>query len=138
MNKEIRCPYCSPDKTEYVDMVDRFINSFYCDECDETMDYQKLWFNLKEELIGLKNKGDMQINDLVEKMDRAEIVEFKFSKLSKSTLVCEEDVKKWLGLNNAYKCNICGGELYYTGNNALVLPPKKEYKCKVCRNVITK
>lgn len=35
MGKEIRCPYCNSDKTEYIDMVDRFINEFCCDECDE-------------------------------------------------------------------------------------------------------
>lgn len=35
MSKEIRCPYCNSDKTEYIDMVDRFINVFCCDECSE-------------------------------------------------------------------------------------------------------
>lgn len=34
-DKEIKCPYCNSDKTEYVDMVGEFINSFCCDKCGE-------------------------------------------------------------------------------------------------------
>ncbi|WP_304429031.1 hypothetical protein [Romboutsia ilealis] len=34
-DKEIKCPYCNSDKTEYVDMVGEFVNSFCCDKCGE-------------------------------------------------------------------------------------------------------
>lgn len=35
MNKEIKCPYCNSNKTEYTDMVDELISSFCCDKCGE-------------------------------------------------------------------------------------------------------
>jgi hypothetical protein len=103
------------------------------------MDYQKLWFSLKEELIEIKNKGDMPISDLIEKMDRMEVLEFKFCQLPKSSLLCEEDTKKWLNLvDNTHRCNLCGGELYYTGDNMIGLPAQRKYKCRACHSLIVK
>ena len=84
------------------------------------MNYQSLWFELKEELIEFRNKGDMNINDLIEKMDIMEIAEFNSSKLPK------------IKLNNKLRCNLCDGELYYTGNATLGMPMQKEYRCKKC------
>ena len=102
------------------------------------MDYQKLWFSLKEEFIEFRNKEDIAVNDLIEKMDKMEITEFKISKSPEVTLLCEDSTKNWTDLNDMYKCNICGGEIYYTGINAIQLPIRKEYKCKKCCNVILK
>lgn len=101
------------------------------------MDYQNLWFSLKEELIEFRNKGDIAINDLIEKMDKMEIVEFNTSKLSRTTMLCEES-KEWFNFKNIHKCNICGGELYLTGTVTLAFQKCKEYKCKKCCNVILK
>lgn len=35
MEEVIRCPYCNSKNTEYVDMIDRDLDSYTCCKCDE-------------------------------------------------------------------------------------------------------
>ena len=85
------------------------------------MDYQNLWFKLKEELIDFKNKEYVNVNDLIKIMNRLEIEEFNISKPSKTKL------------NKILRCNLCDEELRYIGNPTLTLPSKQEYRCEKFR-----
>lgn len=33
--KDIKCPYCNSKKVEYVDILDRDLDSYCCDKCEE-------------------------------------------------------------------------------------------------------
>lgn len=33
--KDIKCPYCNSDKVEFVDLLDRHLDSYNCNECEE-------------------------------------------------------------------------------------------------------
>ena len=35
MVEEIKCPYCKSDNIDFTDLVDKFIESYYCEDCGE-------------------------------------------------------------------------------------------------------